>query len=150
MSTDENKTKRRRAIDKSKRVPFGAHRTKLQLSDKDQEQFEGKWNLRWVNDQDGRIAAAEHGGYTFVHPDDVPSLGSGSLHGENSDPNARVSKVVSKGTQEPIRAYLMKINMDWYKEDQLAKEEINLQVDRSLLPVSEGGASIEGGYTPAQ
>ena len=67
--SDELKT-RRRAVDKKARVPFGSHRTKLQLSDEDQKRFKDSgYVVRWFNDQDGRIEAAIRGGYTFVEPD---------------------------------------------------------------------------------
>jgi len=148
--SDELKT-RRRAVDKKSRISFGAHRTKLQLSEEDQKHFkEAGYVVRWFNDQDGRVEAAVRGGYTFVEPDEVPSLGVSGLHQENTDLNSKVSKVVSKSSKSntPIRAYLMKISKEWYDEDQAAKEEVNMAVDRALRPTEQGGQTIEGGYTP--
>ena len=148
--SDDIKT-RRRAVDKKARIPFGAHRTKLQLSEQDTKRFEEKGRtVRWFNDQDGRIEAAVQGGWVFVEPEDVPSLGAAGLHQENTDLNGKVSKVVSRSSKSntPIRAYLMSIDKEWYDEDQKAKEEINAQVDRALRPMDQGGQSIESGYTP--
>lgn len=147
--TDEVKT-RRRAVNKSDRIGFGSHNTKLQLSELDAAKFKDQ-HLHWFNDQDGRIERALQAGYTFVDPKDVPSLGVSGLHQENTDLNSKVSKVVSKSAKssQPIRAYLMGINKEWYQEDQLEKEKVNQKVDQALRPTEQGGQSIESGYTPS-
>jgi len=103
--------------------------------------------LRWFNDYNGRIQAAEAGGWTYVEPKDAPSMGAAGLHQENSDLNSRVSKVVSR-SGDPIRAYLMSISKEWYDADQELKEDGNRRVDDALRGITEGGQSIEGGYTP--
>lgn len=127
-----------------KRVPIGGRRTKLQLSQNELDALKD-YKLRWINDSQGRIPAAEAGGYEFVSPEEASSLGEGAIHAGNSDLGARVSKVVDRhGT----RAYLMKIRKDWYDEDQAEKEKQNALVDQQLRPVSQGGQTIEGGYTP--
>jgi hypothetical protein len=124
------------------RVPFGAHRTKLQVEDK----IPG-YELRWFNDQDGRIQRALDGGYMFVTPDEVPRLGQGALHQGNSDINSKVSKVVSRGQHE-IRAYLMKIREEYYREDQAVKEDINYQVDEAMRAGAPSGNVVENQYVP--
>jgi len=137
-----NQRKSEKSKDKRKRIPFGAHRTKLQVEDK----IKG-YRLRWFNDTDGRLQRAEDGGYEYVDRKEVPRLGQGQIHQDNSDLGSRVSKVVSRG--EPvIRAYLMKIKEEWYREDQLAKESINAQVDESLRKGEPGGNVVENQYTP--
>ena len=102
---------------------------------------------RWFNDQNGRIEAAEAGGWTFVTPEEAKSVGAARLHQDNTDLNSKVSKVVSR-SGDPIRAYLRSISKEWYDEDQEAKEDINRKVDQALRPADQGGQSIEGGYTP--
>lgn len=139
--------KRQRAVDKKDRVPVGGLRTKLQLSVADQKELAG-YNLHWFNDKDGRIEAALGAGYTFVEPTQARSLGVAGLHQENSDLNAKVSKVVSRGTGDPIRAYLMKINKEWHEEDLAEKIRATQAVDESLRPVTQGGQTVESGYTP--
>jgi len=137
-------------VNKKNRVPFGAKRTKLQLSAADeQDAVNRNKKLHWFNDQDGRIQAALQGGWDFVSPEEVPSLGFGELHQENTDVNSKVSKVVSRGTQHVIRAYLMSIDKALYDEDQAAKEAQNALTDEALRPVQQGGQTIEGGYTPS-
>ena len=141
ITRDQEKREGRRV-----RVPFGGPRLRLQLSDEDQKRFEEEgYVARWFNDQDGRVARAEGGGYVFVKPEEVPSLGSGVVHQGNTNAGSKVSKVVSRG--EPIiTAYLMKIRKEYYDEDQAAKEENNAKVDEALAAGGAGGASIENQY----
>jgi hypothetical protein len=127
---------------KRKRVPFGAHRTKLQVEDT----IPG-YVLRWFNDVDGRLQRAEEGGYVFVTSDEVPRLGQGALHQGNSDVNSKVSKIVSRGKDE-IRAYLMKIKKEYYDEDQAVKESVNYQVDEAMRAGTPSGNVVENQYVP--
>ena len=139
--------KRQRAVNKKDRVPFGGFRTKLQLSKEDLDAMKG-YHLRWFNDKDGRVEAALNAGYTFVEPEQARSLGVANLHAENSDLNSKVSKIVSRGSGEVIRAYLMKIQEEWYQEDFDAKIAVTQKVDEALRPVTQGGQTVESGYTP--
>lgn len=137
-----NVRKSEKSQDKPVRVPFGSHRSKLQVTD----EFPG-YVLRWINDVDGRLQAAQDGGYEFVERSEVPRLGQGALHQDNTDLNSRVSKVVSRG--EPvIRGYLMKIKKKFYDEDKRAKEEINRAVDDALRAGRPGGNMVENQYVP--
>lgn len=137
-----NTRKSEKSKDKVQRVPFGSHRTKLQVED----EFKG-YVLRWFNDVDGRLQRAEEGGYQYVEKSEVPRLGQGQIHQDNTDLNSRVSKVVSRG--EPvIRAYLMKISEKYYKEDQAAKESVNAQYDESLRRGEPGGNVVTNQYVP--
>jgi len=137
------KAGRPRKEERVRRVPFGAHRTKLQVEDK----IKG-YSLRWFNDIDGRCERAVEGGYQYVQRDEVPMLGQGQLHQDNSDLNSKVSKIVSRGNKKPVRAYLMTIKEEWYKEDQLAKESVNAQVDESLRQGTPGGNVVDNQYVP--
>jgi len=127
---------------------FGGRRQKLQLSDQDKRKFDEEgYNLRVINDQDGRLQGALQGGWEFVEPGEAPSWGGDVLDGAGDDLGSRLSKVVSKG-EIIIRGYLMKIMKELYEEDQQAKEERNQEIDRSLRPVDQGGQTIDGGYSP--
>lgn len=145
MSTERQQEKRE---GRTVRVPMSGPRLRLQLSDEDKQAFdEAGYVPRWINDQDGRVERALGGGYMFVDPDEVPSLGSGAIHEGNTDVGSKVSKVVSRG--EPIiRAFLMKISKEYYDEDQAAKEAVNSKVDEALAAGGAGGASIENKYGP--
>jgi hypothetical protein len=122
------------------RVPFGAAKYKLQLSDEDNKEFKRRGKVaRWFNEQDGRIQRALAGGYKFVKPEHATSLGSGAIHQGNTDEGSRVSKIVSKG-DPVIRAYLMEISKKYYDEDQAKKEARNEAVDKALN-IGEGGTA---------
>jgi hypothetical protein len=126
---------------------MGARRYKLQLSQADAKAFEDAgFVTRWVNDADGRVQSALAGGYNFVLPDEARSVGATEIHQGNTDVGGKVSKVVSRG--EPIiRAYLMKIEKEYYDEDQQAKEQGNMKVDEALRG-DGSGEGIEEVYKP--
>lgn len=130
-----------------KRVPFGARRAKLQLSDEDMKNLDKNgFTARWINDADGRIERATAGGWLFVKRDEAPSVGQGVIDEGNTDLSDKVSKVVSRGDRV-IRAFLMKIKKKYYEEDQAAKEAVNAKVDQALAG-GEAGAAIENKYGP--
>jgi hypothetical protein len=127
------------------RVPLGGQNTKLQLSELDRKRFEERKMVpRWINDQNGRVQAAEAGGYSFVKPEHCYSIGGDSnVEGDIS----KVSKVVSRSGDKVV-AYLMEIPLKFYNEDQKAKHEQTLKIDEALQATNQGGQTIEGGYTP--
>ena len=134
---------------KRARVPFGSHRTKLQLSDADAKALNAQgWTPRWVNDKDGRVQQALAGGYVFVTPEEAPSIGQFSLTKGSDDLNGKVSLIVSKGDANPMSAFLMKIQTKYYKEDQIAKEEANMAFDSALNAGQPGGNVVENQYVP--
>lgn len=103
---------------RTKRIPFGSARQKMHVPP-----VPG-YSLRWINDEGGRILQAQQGGYEF-HYD--PNIAIGDAQEPSTDLGTRISKIVGKEDGRPIRAYLMKIRLEFYKEDQDAKEE-NLRV----------------------
>jgi hypothetical protein len=128
---------------------MGGRRTKLQLSAEDQKHFkEHGWTLRWINDKDGRLQQALAGGYNFVSMDEAPSIGQFSIDGKSNDPNGRVSMIVSKGTDKPVEAFLMKIQTEYYNEDQVSKEKQNSAYDAALNSGQPGGNVVENQYVP--
>jgi hypothetical protein len=140
--------KQERNEGKRARVPFGARRSNLQLSNEEQAALEeAGYVIRWFNDADGRVERALGGGWDFVLPEEATSVGTYQITKGNTDIGSKVSKVVSRG--EPIiRAYLMKIKKEYYEEDQRVKEENNLLVDQALAGGGAGGASVENAYLP--
>jgi hypothetical protein len=132
-----------------KRVPFGGRRAKLQLSAEDDKGLKSSgWTARWVNDKDGRIQQAQAGGYVFCTPEEAPSIGQFSVEKGDSDLNGKVSLIVSKGDSNPIRAYLMKIQTKYYKEDQITKEQANIDYDDALRAGQPGGNVVDNQYVP--
>jgi len=141
-------TEKQRAekVHKRDRVPVGGQRQKTQLSEVDLDKFaEDGFVVRWFTDAAGRVQAAVAGGWDFVKPEEAMSIGQHSLHAENSDLGSKVSIVADR---EGTRQVLMKIEKEYFDEDQAAKEERNALVDQALRPTDQGGATIQGGYTP--
>ena len=129
-----------------RRVPFGSHRLKLQLSDDDMAEFKKHgYVARWINDQDGRIQRAQGGGYVFVKPEEARSLGQGAVHQGSTSTDSRVSKVVSRG-DVVVTAFLMKIKEEYYAEDKATKEATNAKVDQALAAGNASGAEVENKY----
>lgn len=142
---------RRKAKEESKvrRVPFGGMRLRLQLSEDDMRGFQERGTVgHWFNEQDGRVEQALAAGYTFVKPEDARSLGHGAIGQGNSDIGSKVSKIVTKGTDQVIRAYLMEIKKEFYDEDYAAKQAVNDRVDEALALGGKGGADVEQAYRP--
>lgn len=144
-----NARKSEQSKGKRTRIPFGSHRTKLQLSEQEHKAFKkAGYVVRWFNDMDGRIARAEAAGWEFVKPEEATSVGQGALHQGNTDLNSKVSKVVSRGKDTVVHGILMKIKKEFYNEDQEAKEDINRRVDDALRSGSPGGNVVENQYVP--
>lgn len=135
MSTTQESARRQR-------VPFSAQRKRLQVDAK----FPG-FHIRWFNDQDDRLQRAEGAGYEYVHKKEVGQVGDKDVSNGNTDVNSRVSRVVGRTRDnQPIRAYLMKIRDEWFKEDQAKKEEVNRMVDEAIRAGKAGGADVKNSY----
>jgi hypothetical protein len=146
------KTARRQAREKGPvRVPLGGRRSKLQLSEADQKEFARRGMVpRWINNQDGRLEAAIAGGYNYVDPKHVTSLGHGVIGEENTDEGSRVSKIVTRASSEgpAVRGYLMEIRKKFWEQDQATKEERNAEIDKALAIGQKGEADSEHQYGP--
>ena len=128
------------------RTPFSASRKRLEVRYVD-EDFEKKWHPHWFNEQDGRVERAVDAGYEFVKPEEVIGVGDREVHSGNTDLNSKVSRVVGRAEGNiPIRAYLMKLRLDWYKEDQAKKQEVNDLVDKAIRAGRAGGAEVKNRY----
>jgi len=134
---------------KRPRVPFGGHRAQLQPSDADYKALrDDGYTCRWVSDKDGRVQQAQAGGWSFVTPDEVPSIGQFALVKGSTDLNGKVSLIVSKGLDNPIRGFLMKIQTEFYDEDQIAKELVNKRADEAMNIGQPGGNVVDNQYVP--
>ena len=109
-----------------KRVPMSIPRRKLEVPEKP------GYVRYWFNDYPGRIQQALRGGYDFVDSRDVDitntCLGGDVTANGNTDLGTKVSLVVGK-TEEgtALRAYLMEIKEEWFKEDQtIIQDQVNM------------------------
>lgn len=110
--------------ERQKRVPLGVPRSKLSVPKR------AGYERRWINDDNkGRLQNALSGGYTHVvDPDLVVGEDGG---GDRTD--SRVSRIVGKRDDgKPMRAFLMEIPSELYKEDQASKQAALDEVDRAI------------------
>lgn len=106
------------------RVPLGVARSKMAVPE-----LQG-FQMRWINDDEGRIQQAQMGGYEFVMSSEVPTFGDPDIDNTNRDLGARVSRVVDRATGK--KAYLMKIKREFYEEDQREKLRIVNETDDAI------------------
>lgn len=87
---------------------------------------------RWVNDVDNRLQTFLDNDYEFVQAKEGMKIGDTGTDG-NTDIGSKISKVVgTTKTNEPMRAYLMMIDRDWYEEDQAEKQVKVDNIDRAI------------------
>jgi hypothetical protein len=101
------------------------------------------YHLHILNDTPGRIDQALSAGYEFVSPDEVGGVAS-NVVSRNTDLGDKVRFLVgTTATNEPMYAYLMKIELDLYNEDQQALQSKNDRVDDAI----RGGRMLKEGHT---
>lgn len=128
--------------DRKKRVPLGVPRPKLTVPKRP------GYERRWVNeDSKGRLQAALEGGYTHVTD---PNLKVGEDGGASST-DSRVSRIVGRGEGgKPLRAFLMEIPSELFKEDQASKQGALDEVDRAIRKGSLVSEGEQHRYVPKQ
>lgn len=105
-------------------------------------------HLHIFNDTPGRIEQALSVGYEFVHPDEVGGT-SVNVVSRNTDIGDKVRFLVgTDANNAPLYAYLMKINQEFYEEDQEALQSRNDAVDAAIRggKNTKEGTSSEGFY----
>ena len=136
-------TRERAVPEKKTRVPLGVPRAKLSVPKRP------GYVRRWINDDDkGRLHAAKEGGYTHVCD---PDLRVGEDGGGSQAPDSRVSRIVGRGEGgKPLRAFLMEIPSELYKEDQASKQSALDEVDRAIRKGRLVPQGEEHRYVPDQ
>ena len=125
------------------RVGFGAARPKLEVAV--DELRESGYHVHWFNDTDARISEAEAAFYEFVTWKEI-----GGVRGKDGagKPDERVSKRV--GTNDDgtaLIAYLMKIPVEYYQEDEAAKQEQDAEKVRAMQQgLDDKNTTGEGRY----
>lgn len=117
----------------AKRVPLGTNRQKLVLN----QLNDPNYSYRWINDSGTRIADALNGGYEFVTAEKAGEVGIRDVIPTNTDLGSGVSMVVEKASGR--RAFLMRIPMDMFLEDQAEKQRKVDKVDEAIK-----GGNIKG------
>lgn len=105
-----------------KRIPVSGNRNVMTVMDRDPG-----YSYRWVNDNsDGRIDRFKLGGWTFVEKADH-TVGDADV---NTSTGA--SSLVTKMVGKDVTAYLMRIPMEFYEEDQAAKHAALLESEEDM------------------
>jgi len=126
------------------RVPLGGMSQKLQMSEVDMKEFaRRKMKTRWVNDRDGRLHQALAGGYSYVNPKYAESLGASAVQKGGDNIDSRVGRVVTKGGDEVIWAYLMEIPEKLWQQDQDAKMAKLVEQEKGQV---QGGGTVDNPY----
>lgn len=116
------------ASGRRKRIPVSSGRRKLEVPE-----IPG-FNLYWFLERN--IQAALEGGYEFVDSKETILNQHGPATGREASGNTDLGSRVSVGTQGPDggeRLYLMKIKLEWFREDQLAIHNRNKQILQSIF-----------------
>jgi hypothetical protein len=129
---------------RTKRATFNGTEAKLRID----RQIEG-FHLHIFNDTAGRIDQALSVGYSFVTEDEVGGTTT-NVVSRNTDIGDKVRFLVGTNGNEPQYAYLMKIQDEFYNEDQMSLQSKNDAVDAAILggKMTKEGHTTEGFYTP--
>lgn len=128
---------------RDKRKSFNGTEGKLRID----HQIEG-FHLHIFNDSPGRIEQALGVGYEFVNPNEVGGTAT-NVVSRNTDIGDKVRFLVGTGEKgEPQYAYLMKIQQEFYEEDQAALQAKNDLIDQAIRggKLTKDGMSTEGFY----
>ncbi len=112
------------------RIPFGSARQKLVATER------AGYHRRWFNDTARRIDAAKAAGYTFV------------VDPRTGEPTKSVVGAAKEGGG--VTAYLMEIPIEFFQEDQTAKDVPLQQFDRDIRRGAGPGTAPgqDGRYVP--
>lgn len=116
-----NLPKRRR------RVPLGTQRTKLNVPE------DPRFKYHWFIDEPGRVESAVIAAYDFCSATEFPEYGVDEVLPGNSDLGTKISRVVgSHEDGRPMRAYLMRIPMEYYQEDEQERMQAIDKIEESI------------------
>jgi hypothetical protein len=123
---------------RTKRASFNGTEAKLRIGHTIPDH-----HLHIFNDEPGRVEQALAVGYTFVTPDEVGGTAT-NVVSRNTDIGDKVRFLVgTDGKGEPLYAYLMKIPLEFYEEDQAALQSKIDAVDAAI----RGGKLTGDGHT---
>lgn len=98
-------------IKTSMRVPVGGRRNITTVNDTPSGYVD-----RWVNDLNGRLGTYKKAAYEHV---EQAAIGDPNVDGTHA-----TAGVVSKDMGQGVTAYLMRQRADYFKEDQVAKQQV--------------------------
>jgi len=127
---------------KRERVSFNATRQRLNIQLI--PEVERDYFPRWFNDQDDRISRATQASWEFIYENElVGHVGDKEVHGDSSDLNKKVTKVVGK---DGTVAYAMKLRKEFREEDNAEMAKKADLIDEAIRAGQSGGASVGNQY----
>lgn len=117
--------------DRPTRVPVSGHRDILTVHGKDPE-YEYRW-IHDVNEEGERIEKHLAAGYEFVTNSEISGVGQRRVGNESG--SGSIVRKPSGGYSvlgEPTYLYLMRIHKEYYEEDQKAKVNETINVERRM------------------
>lgn len=119
------------------RIPVTGHRDILTVRGKDPN-----FHYRFVLDVDengARIFRFKQAGFEFVNADEIDGVGTARVASDSGVGTiVRIPAGNHAKTGTPQYLYLMKQPMEWYEEDQAAKEEDIARRERDLTEMFQG------------
>lgn len=125
-----------RSITARARAPFSGFVKKLDIALPEDSVLRTDYYLRWFNDTPGRIAAAQRAGYDFVNQSEV-QIDDGVVR-QSADIGEKVAALVgAKENGQPLMAFLMKLPIQFRREDEARHEaqlaEMDAVIKRGLV-----------------
>ena len=124
-----------KATSRPTRIPMSGSRKRMHV---DPDLFPG-YHIAWINDQKDLLYRAKRALYEHVTVNEIPGWGNGDVDSANS-----TDSLVSMKVGGDVTAYLMKLPIEYWEEDQAAKRAINEAKERDMKKDLNGGQ--EGTY----
>lgn len=124
-----------RAKTRPERIPVSGHRNILTVHDQDPN-----FVYRWVNDVEDRIEVFKRGGWQLV--DEKHKIGDRQV-----DSSSNVDQVITKNVGAGRTAYLLRIEKEFYQEDQAAKAARIAEKERAMLANERNAEGRYGSVT---
>jgi hypothetical protein len=107
------------------------------------------FHLHIANDDGNRLVEMQAAGYSFVDANEIEGT-NGNISSFNTDPGGKVRFVVGTQAQsEPMYAYLMKLPLEFFDEDQAALETSNARIDSAIINGQFNQQANERRYIPS-
>lgn len=113
----------RESQERPKRISLNQQRDKLNVLGLDT----GNFYYRWVNDVEDRLFLFKQAGYEFVEKSEIKSSGDPTV-----DTSKGTDSRIRKGVGGGLTAFLMKLPMEFKKQDDAEREAEILETERSM------------------
>lgn len=113
----------RESQERPKRISVNQQRDKLNVLGLDT----GNFYYRWVNDVEDRLLTFKQAGYEFVDKSEVKSSGDPTV-----DTSKGTDSRLRKGVGGGLTAFLMKLPLEYKRQDDAEKEAEILETERSM------------------